>query len=485
MFSLARRSCAFRSALLHHCSRHRHPQLYPQALFSSSDGKESTVPPPMANLYQEWSLEQDRVLWTNKNKSSAELASLLGRGIRGVQARLSKLKDVNSSAYERLFRGNVQEKSSSSKGDHTSKKLIPVGEVLRRVQWDYLLDASDFVIQHYDRVEDSVIESPMDAPNESIAGEATLLSEALPDHRIVGIKYKERVVWDRANKLDLFFGEPGIMDIIENYEQWKEERDQVQAWNRQRQKLVADRIQQILGPERYKQLQDLSSDLQRQSMDPTIPIASEIESYIKRSLELFRQVRNDPSLSRDPNQIPTSDILALEDFSELVAVLPDALLRELLLNQISLTMDRFEGKNSNEKNKKAAVDPKLVLQEDDLTETFVRGSGPGGQKINKTSNRVILIHEPTQLRVECQDTRSLQQNRKIARKRLLAKLDEHWNGSQSKIGMKQKKVSNKKKKTKAKNRARLRKKQQEKQQQEQEEMQSSSSGTAWDNTDFY
>ena len=26
----------------------------------------------------------------------------------------------------------------------------------------------------------------------------------------------------------------------------------------------------------------------------------------------------------------------------------------------------------------------------------------GGQKINKTSNKVILLHIPTQLRVECQ-----------------------------------------------------------------------------------
>jgi protein subunit release factor A len=60
----------------------------------------------------------------------------------------------------------------------------------------------------------------------------------------------------------------------------------------------------------------------------------------------------------------------------------------------------------------------------------------GGQKINKTSNRVILVHIPTQLRVECQDTRSLQQNRKIARKRLQLKLDDYINGDASRSNQK-------------------------------------------------
>lgn len=99
-----------------------------------------------------------------------------------------------------------------------------------------------------------------------------------------------------------------------------------------------------------------------------------------------------------------------------------------------------------------------------MIETFVRGSGPGGQKINKTSNRVVLVHEPTQLRVECQDTRSLQQNRKIARTRLKEKLDEYLNGSQSKVMVKQQKVAMKKQKSKSKSRSRLKKKLTEKQQ---------------------
>jgi protein subunit release factor B len=112
----------------------------------------------------------------------------------------------------------------------------------------------------------------------------------------------------------------------------------------------------------------------------------------------------------------------------------------------------------------------------------------GGQKINKTSNKVILLHIPTQLRVECQvssflrhdiqsvnfcmqdklrsqhrttspkDTRSLQQNRKIARKRLQLKLDDLLHGNASRSNQKASKAATKKSKTKARNKRRLLKK---------------------------
>ncbi|KAG2020782.1 peptide chain release factor 1 [Coprinopsis cinerea AmutBmut pab1-1] len=76
------------------------------------------------------------------------------------------------------------------------------------------------------------------------------------------------------------------------------------------------------------------------------------------------------------------------------------------------------------------------LKEEDLEESFVRGSGPGGQSINKTENNVQLLHKPTGIRVSCQETRSLSQNRKIARKRLLEKLDKLANPGLSKEEMK-------------------------------------------------
>lgn len=56
------------------------------------------------------------------------------------------------------------------------------------------------------------------------------------------------------------------------------------------------------------------------------------------------------------------------------------------------------------------------LRESDLHEKHIRGGGRGGQKINKTSNCVQLTHLPTGIVIKCQATRSLESNRKIARK---------------------------------------------------------------------
>lgn len=61
----------------------------------------------------------------------------------------------------------------------------------------------------------------------------------------------------------------------------------------------------------------------------------------------------------------------------------------------------------------------------DVEERFVRGSGPGGQKINKTSSTVWLRHRPTGIEVRCQRERSQAANREFAWVELCAKLEEH------------------------------------------------------------
>jgi protein subunit release factor B len=66
---------------------------------------------------------------------------------------------------------------------------------------------------------------------------------------------------------------------------------------------------------------------------------------------------------------------------------------------------------------------KLGIREEDLEESFVRGTGPGGQKINKTSSTVVLVHGPTGLEVRCQKERSQSVNRIVARQELCDKLE--------------------------------------------------------------
>ena len=56
-------------------------------------------------------------------------------------------------------------------------------------------------------------------------------------------------------------------------------------------------------------------------------------------------------------------------------------------------------------------------------ESFVRGGGPGGQKINKTATTVVLRDPATGLEVRVCRERSLARNREIARELLLAKID--------------------------------------------------------------
>jgi protein subunit release factor B len=65
----------------------------------------------------------------------------------------------------------------------------------------------------------------------------------------------------------------------------------------------------------------------------------------------------------------------------------------------------------------------LEITEATLQEKFVRGSGSGGQKINKTSNCVFLKHLPTGVCIKCQMDRSREMNRFLARRELCTQLE--------------------------------------------------------------
>lgn len=66
---------------------------------------------------------------------------------------------------------------------------------------------------------------------------------------------------------------------------------------------------------------------------------------------------------------------------------------------------------------------KLGVRDDDLVEQFIRGTGPGGQKINKTSSTVLLRHLPSGIEVRCQRGRSQAANREFAREELCDRLE--------------------------------------------------------------
>lgn len=79
---------------------------------------------------------------------------------------------------------------------------------------------------------------------------------------------------------------------------------------------------------------------------------------------------------------------------------------------------------SEEKNKwlRERMDA-LGIQEKDFVEKFVRSSGKGGQKVNKTSTCVYLKHIPTGIEVKCMKDRSQSINRFLARRELIEKIE--------------------------------------------------------------
>jgi protein subunit release factor B len=88
----------------------------------------------------------------------------------------------------------------------------------------------------------------------------------------------------------------------------------------------------------------------------------------------------------------------------------------------------------------------LNICENDIEETFIRASGPGGQKTNKTSSCVSLRHIPTNIVVKCQRERSQALNRFLARRHLLNQIERVEKGFDKEENLRIEKIRNRKRK---------------------------------------
>ncbi|KAL6242730.1 hypothetical protein RBB50_010376 [Rhinocladiella similis] len=75
--------------------------------------------------------------------------------------------------------------------------------------------------------------------------------------------------------------------------------------------------------------------------------------------------------------------------------------------------------------------PRPSLPDHELKHTFVKGTGPGGQKINKTNSAAQVTHLPSGIVVKCQATRSRNENFKIAKRILAEKVEFLEKGDES------------------------------------------------------
>lgn len=94
----------------------------------------------------------------------------------------------------------------------------------------------------------------------------------------------------------------------------------------------------------------------------------------------------------------------------------------------------------------------LGLSEDDIEEKFIKSSGRGGQKVNKSSTCVQLKHLPTGIIVKYQKERSQNLNRFFARRELVARIDNLTNREKSKEKIKAEKIARQKKRRKRRTR---------------------------------
>lgn len=194
----------------------------PEYVESGSDGGAEEEEDSM---FRRWSLEEDRLLFDmdRQGEGLVAIAARLKRGLNGTKARLTRIKNVNSSAFARLFGGAATLDSPAASG------LKPFNQVRTRVMFDPALTQSDFSFAYEDRFEGAQ-NARFDEANGNVKGGERLLVKAIPEHRILSLSYKGRVVWCKESRLDLVFGSMNgqgvkLEQVIATYDEWHDEEE--------------------------------------------------------------------------------------------------------------------------------------------------------------------------------------------------------------------------------------------------------------------
>jgi len=98
---------------------------------------------------------------------------------------------------------------------------------------------------------------------------------------------------------------------------------------------------------------------------------------------------------------------------------------------------------------------KLCIKKEDIEEKFIKASGRGGQKVNKSSSAVFLKHQKTNLTVKCGKSRSQSLNRFYALRMLIEKIEKAVMGIDDKKRIKAKKIKKQKQRRKRKTQKKL------------------------------
>ena len=97
----------------------------------------------------------------------------------------------------------------------------------------------------------------------------------------------------------------------------------------------------------------------------------------------------------------------------------------------------------------------LGIKKEDVEEKFIKSSGRGGQKVNKSSSAVFLKHKKTNLSVKYGKSRSQLLNRFFALRNLIDKIEAKMTGKDEKVIKKIEKIRKQKQNRKRKTQKKL------------------------------